>query len=206
MDRGTVTSYTGNYSSFARKKLGRLAEERLTYERQKHEQKKTELLVQRLRDMGKIRMAKSRAKLMEHQEPISRPDDQADAPRFAFRDAKHVSDLIAKASQLSKRYGERVILDDISFSIKGGEKVGIIGPNGVGKSTLLRILLEWNSLTAAGAIDPAKHSTSPKTHAPRMRQSFETITAATQLKDVKRASTSPSSSSEERTSTSACRC
>ena len=187
MDRGTIASYTGNYSSFARKKLGRLAEERQAHERQKQDQKRTELLVQRLRDMGKVRMAKSRAKLMENQEPISRPDDQTDAPRFMFRDAKHVSDLIAKASHLSKRFGERVILDDISFSIKGGEKVGIIGPNGVGKSTLLRILLGMESPDRGqGAIGSwVKYSYFSQDSCSLDEDStvLETITAATQLKD-----------------------
>ena len=157
------------------------------HERQKQDQKRTELLVQRLRDMGKVRMAKSRAKLMENQEPISRPDDQTDAPRFMFRDAKHVSDLIAKASHLSKRFGERVILDDISFSIKGGEKVGIIGPNGVGKSTLLRILLGMESPDRGqGAIGSwVKYSYFSQDSCSLDEDStvLETITAATQLKD-----------------------
>ena len=208
MDRGTIASYTGNYSSFARKKLGRLAEERQAHERQKQDQKRTELLVQRLRDMGKVRMAKSRAKLMENQEPISRPDDQTDAPRFMFRDAKHVSDLIAKASHLSKRFGERVILDDISFSIKGGEKVGIIGPNGVGKSTLLRILLGMESPDRGqGAIGSwVKYSYFSQDSAALMKTVLCSRRSLRQLnsRTAKRGSTSPSSSSEERMSTSAC--
>jgi ATP-binding cassette subfamily F protein 3 len=187
MDRGTVTSYTGNYSSFARKKLGRIAEARQTYERQRQERKRTELLVQRLRDIGKIRMAKSRVKLMQNQEPVSRPDDRVDAPRFVFTNAKHVSDLVAKVSHMSKRYGERVIFDNISFTIRGGEKVGIIGPNGVGKSTLLRILLGLEppdrGQGAIGSWVKYSYFSQDSCDLDEDKTVLETITTATQLND-----------------------
>lgn len=63
------------------------------------------------------------------------------APRVAFKDVRHVSAEIAKAEGLKKVFGSSTLFKELDFMIRGGEKVGIIGPNGCGKTTLLNILL-----------------------------------------------------------------
>lgn len=187
MDGGQITSYTGNYSSFVQKKLGRAKEHKHAYQRQRHERRKTEMLVQQLRSMGKIRMAKSREKLLENQERVQKPVDQGRSPRFSFTDARHVSNLIARASHMSKRFGRRAIFEDVSFEIKGGERVGIIGPNGAGKSTLLRILLGQEPLDRGQASIGSwvKHAyfSQDSCYLDEDKTVLQSIAEATQMKD-----------------------
>lgn len=63
------------------------------------------------------------------------------APKVAFKEVKHVSAEIARAQGLKKMFGDSVLFEGLDFMIRGGERIGIIGPNGCGKTTLLNILL-----------------------------------------------------------------
>lgn len=82
-------------------------------------------------------------KLRENREGVSQSQhlQGIKAPRVAFRNAKHVSAEIAKATGLKKVFGTSTLFEGLDFMIRGGERVGIIGPNGCGKTTLLNILL-----------------------------------------------------------------
>jgi ATP-binding cassette subfamily F protein 3 len=67
--------------------------------------------------------------------------NKTNAPRVLFKSARHISAEIAKAEKLTKSFGGRVLFSDVDFLITGGERVGIIGRNGTGKTTLLNILM-----------------------------------------------------------------
>lgn len=118
--------------------------------RLKEETRRQEELAVRLKAMRKISSANSRLKVADRLREQYRKnvtetllDNNIRSHqhlKIDFEDARFISREIVKAEHLTKSYGDRKILEDISFEILGGQRIGIIGPNGCGKTTLLRIL------------------------------------------------------------------
>ncbi|TCL57729.1 ATPase subunit of ABC transporter with duplicated ATPase domains [Hydrogenispora ethanolica] len=146
-----ISCKSGNYSTFCAQKERRrdyLAAERKRIQR---EIRLNNELVSKLKGMRRIGAAASRAKAGERlrEELNTRIREavatehlvQTAALNLPLSQAKHISAEIAKAENLTKKYGEVVIFDAARFLIRGGELIGLIGPNGSGKTTLLNILL-----------------------------------------------------------------
>jgi ATP-binding cassette subfamily F protein 3 len=151
IENGTIATKSGTYSMYMEQKalqVDFINKERKRLQREILEATK---LTQQLKSMRRISAAKSRAKTVERlrSELTGRVGEvalkehlhQVSGPKIAFTQAKHVSAEVARADKLSKRYGKVVLFSEASFFIRGGERVGIIGPNGCGKTTLLNILL-----------------------------------------------------------------
>jgi ATP-binding cassette subfamily F protein 3 len=86
-------------------------------------------------------------KAIERLEEVRRPT-RVEGPSIRFDEVRRSGDVVFHAEDLSKRYGDKVLFEDLSFDVKRGQRLGIMGPNGCGKTTLLRILLGDEEPTA----------------------------------------------------------
>jgi ATPase subunit of ABC transporter with duplicated ATPase domains len=141
VDYETITEYTGNYSSFVEQK-------RSTRERKEAEIAKTEKIIaqkkafiERFRAKAtKARQAQSRLKQVERMEVEELAQSSRRYPRFSFQQARQSGRDVLTVEGIGKAYGEKRVLTDVGFSVRRGERVAIIGANGIGKSTLLKIV------------------------------------------------------------------
>ncbi|MFT6624077.1 MAG: ATP-binding cassette subfamily F protein 3 [Cycloclasticus sp.] len=154
-EQQSASLYTGNYSQFELARAERLAQQQASYEKQQKERAHIQLYVDRFRAQAtKAKQAQSRLKALERMEVISAA--HIDSPfHFEFFKPDRVSNPLIKVEKATLAYGETVILDTISLSIKPGDRLALLGPNGAGKSTLIKLLATENSPTS-GSIDAAE--------------------------------------------------
>jgi ATP-binding cassette subfamily F protein 3 len=137
---GTVDAYPGNFTAYRRQKAERLEVQRRTYEKQQIEISKMEEFVRRHHYGQKHAQAEDRRKKLARLERVDQPREIA-APVMGFPAASRTGDVALRVEHLSKSYDQR-LFEDLTFDILRGEKWGILGPNGCGKTTLLHCLLE----------------------------------------------------------------
>lgn len=145
IELGTITSFLGNYTAFAAKKE-QLREARLKeYFKQQQEIKHQEAVIDKLRQFNReksIKRAESREKMLSKMEIIEKPLEVNQEMHFSLEPAIISGNDVLKIENLSKSFGNLLLFKDINFEIKRGEHVAIIGDNGTGKTTLLKILNE----------------------------------------------------------------
>jgi sulfate-transporting ATPase len=139
LDRGEGIPWQGNYSSWLEQKTSRLAGE------EKQESKKRKALERELewvRMNPKGRQAKSKARLTAYEKMAGEESKEKEAKLDLFiPPGPRLGDVVIELNHVSKAFGNRVLYDDVSFKIPKNAIVGIIGPNGVGKSTLFRMIM-----------------------------------------------------------------
>lgn len=143
VDYGTIQQYVGNYSAFLEQKV-------LTRERKETEIARVEktiaekkAFVERFRAKAtKARQAQSRVKQIEKIEVETLAPTSRRYPKFRFQIARPSGKDVLAVEGLSKSYGEKSVLRDVEFSVRRGERVAVIGANGLGKSTLLKLLTD----------------------------------------------------------------
>ena len=137
--------YNGNYSFYWQQKEINREIQQKAYDMQQKEIKHQEDVIRTLRQFNReksIKRAESREKVLDKMERIDRPDALPDQMRLTLTPFLTSGNDVLHAEDLSKSYGGQKIFQNVSFDIKRSDKVAIIGPNGVGKSTLFRMLLK----------------------------------------------------------------
>ncbi|WP_410678573.1 energy-dependent translational throttle protein EttA [Avibacterium paragallinarum] len=138
LDRGEGIPWEGNYSSWLEQKEKRLAQEAAA---ESARQKSIEKELEWVRQNPKGRQAKSKARMARFEELNSGEYQKRNETNELFiPPGPRLGDKVIEVANLSKSYGDRTLIDDLSFSIPKGAIVGIIGANGAGKSTLFRML------------------------------------------------------------------
>lgn len=138
LDRGAGIPYEGNYSAWLEQKEQRLEQE----ERQQvAHQKALKAELEWVRSNPKGRHAKSKARVTRFEEMNSKEfQSRCETQELYIPPGPRLGDLVIEATNLGKRFNDRVLFENLSFNIPKGAIVGIIGPNGAGKSTLFKII------------------------------------------------------------------
>ncbi len=147
VDRGRLYPYEGNYSTYLEKKQARL----------EVQGKKDAKLAKRLKDelewvrqSAKGRQAKSKARLARYEEMAAEADRtrKLDFEEIQIPPGPRLGSVVLEASDLRKGFGDRVLIDGLSFTLPRNGIVGVIGPNGVGKTTLFKTIVGLEPLDA----------------------------------------------------------
>lgn len=144
MENKRLTSYNGNYTDYQKQaKINR--EIRLRqYENQQRDIKKQEESIERLKAYGRekhLKRARSKEKMLDKVDRLDKPQELRKKARFNFVLRHHSGNDVLKAQGLGKSFGDRKLFEGVDFDLYRGEKVALIGPNGVGKSTLFKIIM-----------------------------------------------------------------
>jgi len=138
LDRGEGIPWKGNYSSWLDQKEKRIAQE------QKEESKKAKTLERELewiRMSPKARQSKSKARVTNYENLVKEAaPEKIQEMQIYIPPGPRLGDQVIEGKNISKGFGENLLIDDFSFSIPKGAVVGIIGPNGAGKTTLFKMM------------------------------------------------------------------
>lgn len=139
-----LKTYNGNYSKFIELSKVEKELEVKKYEDQQKEIKKQEESIDRLKAYGRekhLKRARSKEKMLDKVDVLDKPDVFRKKASIQFSPSVSSGNDVLQVEDLSMGYGERILFKDINFNIYRGEKVALIGANGIGKSTLFKIIM-----------------------------------------------------------------
>jgi ATP-binding cassette subfamily F protein 3 len=139
MNQQQIETYTGNYQAYWRQRHERYEQRLKTWQAQQGYIDKQEEYIRRVHYGQLHKQAQSRRKALDRLERLERPA-LIDAPRMHFGEVRRSGDLVLRVTGLAKAY-DRPLFDNLTFDLKRGQRLGIMGANGSGKTTLLKILL-----------------------------------------------------------------
>lgn len=143
VERGIVSVFSGNYSDYAAKKKQLMDAKLKEYYNQQRDIKHQEEVIAKLKSFNReksIKRAESREKMLDKIEVIDKPITEQETMHFKLEPAKESGNDVLSVEGLSKAFGDNRLFDNVSFEIKKGEKVALIGNNGTGKTTILKII------------------------------------------------------------------
>lgn len=143
IDQTRATVFTGNYSDYAVKKEQLRAAAMNAYLNQQREIRHQEEVIEKLKSFNReksIRRAESREKMLDKMEVIEKPTEVRADMRLKLTPRTCSGNDVLTVENLSKSFGSQLLFRDVNFEIKRGEHVAVIGDNGTGKTTLLKIL------------------------------------------------------------------
>jgi ATP-binding cassette, subfamily F, member 3 len=158
IDAGRAAVYTGNYTAYVRQREERILAQSRAYEQQQEMIARTEEFIRRNLAGQKTKQAKSRRNKLERLERVERVR-QDHAGDFRIQSVARAGDNVLAVGDLAIGYGSKQIASGISFLLRRGERLGIIGPNGSGKTTFLKTILSEmepmsGGLTWGANVDP----------------------------------------------------
>jgi ATPase components of ABC transporters with duplicated ATPase domains len=144
-----LVTYEGNYSAYTEKKRRREEDELHKYENQQKEIQKQEEIIRRFKQHGTEKLAKraqSREKRLDQIERLERPDAPLGKMKIRFKQSQQSGNDVLLVKDLAKSYGrgdsKRQLFRNIELDIKRGERICLVGPNGIGKTTFLKIIMD----------------------------------------------------------------
>ncbi len=140
LDRGRAFPYEGNYSVYLEKKASRL---KVEGQRDAKMKKRLTDELEWVRSSARARQTKSRARLDRYEEMAAEADKtrKLDFDEIQIPPGPRLGNVVVESDHLTKAFGDRILLDDLSFTLTRNGIVGVIGPNGVGKTTLFRMIV-----------------------------------------------------------------
>jgi ATP-binding cassette ChvD family protein len=140
LDRGHAYPYEGNYSTYLETKAARI---KIEGQKDAKRRKRLEDELEWVRSSPRARQAKSRARLERYEEMAAEADAgrKLDFDEIQIPPGPRLGRQVVEAAGLTKGYGDRVLMEDLSLSLPQGGIVGVIGPNGVGKTTLMKMII-----------------------------------------------------------------
>ncbi len=140
LDRGKAHPYEGNYSTYLETKKSRL---QIEGQKDAKRAKMLERELEWVRSNPKARQAKSKSRLARYEEMAAEADRnrKVDLAEINIPAGPRLGDIVLEADDLTKGFGDRVLMHDLSFKLPRAGIVGVIGPNGVGKTTLFRMII-----------------------------------------------------------------
>jgi len=140
LDRGHAYPYEGNYSTYLETKAARI---KIEGQKDAKRRKRLEDELEWVRSSPRARQSKSRARLERYEEMAAEADAgrKLDFEEIQIPPGPRLGRQVVEAAALTKGYGDRVLMEDVSFSLPQGGIVGVIGPNGVGKTTLMKMII-----------------------------------------------------------------
>ena len=154
---GCIAVYSGNYSAFEQLRSAEVEHSRRAAERTRRERARIQAFVERFRyKASKARQAQSRIKALERMQ-VSAPLHAQNRFDFRFLEPEHSPRPVAALDSVSFGYGDSVVLSDVSMRLAPGDRIALLGANGMGKSTLLRGLAR-RLASSAGTIEHSPHA------------------------------------------------
>ena len=150
LDRGRAFPYEGNYSTYLETKANRL---KVEGQKDVKLQKRLTDELQWVRSNAKARQTKSRARLDRYEEMAAEADKarKLDMEEIQIPPGPRLGSVVVEAKGLTKAFGDRILIDNLSFTLPRNGIVGVIGPNGVGKTTLFKMIVD--AATSEGDVD-----------------------------------------------------
>ncbi len=139
---GNAEQYGGNYTRYIAQRQERFETRIRAYELQQKEIERQQAIIARYRMYNReksIRAAESREKALERMEKLDKPVDER-AIRFQFEARRRTGEDVLQITGASKRFGDKQLFADFNLHVRAGDRIALIGPNGVGKSTLIKLI------------------------------------------------------------------
>lgn len=140
---GASEQYNGNYTRYIAQRQERFESRMRAYEIQQKEIERQQAIIARYRMFNReksIRAAESREKALDRMEKLEKPVDER-AIRFSFEARRRTGEDVLQLTEISKSFGKKHLFHDLTLRVRAGDRVALIGPNGVGKSTLIKIIV-----------------------------------------------------------------
>ena len=140
---GSIESYDGNYTAYIQQRVQRFEIRMKAYEMQQKEIARQEAIIARYRSFNReksIRAAESREKKLEKMERLEKPVEE-NAIRFHFDIRRRTGENVLMAEELKKGFNGRTLFEHVKLHLRAGDRIALIGDNGVGKSTLFKCLI-----------------------------------------------------------------
>ncbi|MDD4833236.1 MAG: ABC-F family ATP-binding cassette domain-containing protein [Lutispora sp.] len=150
MENGRLREYEGNYTYYTAKKEEDREQQQKDYDNQQKEIARQEAIIARYRQYNReksIKQAESRERMLERIDRLERPEALPKKAHFKFEPKLRSGNYVIKLENVSKAF-DRLLFENFSLEIKRGDKMALLGPNGIGKTTLLKII--------AGKLQPDK--------------------------------------------------